>query len=436
MGQEASLPEQQDEDFVEQAKAPPSAADPNDLVNGSGRSKQVSGRRIGAMFQRGNHPHDLDREAARVAAEAGEMPYMEGAVYSNGQARYNELAMAAAHNGQLYQNHQLTPDQQYYQQQQMYENQQQHQIMQQQQPQHHYQQQHQQNAAPYSTRLPQASHQDSEHPSGGGAFASESHGTDRTGGGSAKKAAALRSLGKGAALLNSMRNLSLANSFKTAAAPANDKKGKEVNDWETRWDEDDDDSGEEENEEVKPPSSLHPPLRPGMDAGHSSASVSPTKPQAPVDLLSSPPPYQQQPQQHEQVDLLFFTPPQGAPPPPSSIPPPVQSSAPPSSMQQHHQQQQMTVNQIQQQYVVIDDDGIEWDSGVNQCPERADKPNVKMFLPMLRVLGKGSFGKVSRFKYMICLPCDYLGQKSLNLAFVRSCWFKNGLAGIAVNCLP
>jgi hypothetical protein len=39
---------------------------------------------------------------------------------------------------------------------------------------------------------------------------------------------------------------------------------------------------------------------------------------------------------------------------------------------------------------------LEWDTGGMHGAEEAGnlKPNVQMFLPMLRVLGKGSFGKV------------------------------------------
>jgi len=44
---------------------------------------------------------------------------------------------------------------------------------------------------------------------------------------------------------------------------------------------------------------------------------------------------------------------------------------------------------------VASDDGLEWDTGIGSMIE--EKVGVAMFEPMLRVLGKGSFGKV-RFK--------------------------------------
>jgi hypothetical protein len=40
-------------------------------------------------------------------------------------------------------------------------------------------------------------------------------------------------------------------------------------------------------------------------------------------------------------------------------------------------------------------DGLEWDTGVQI--QQKHKPNIEMFLPMLRVLGKGSFGKACLF---------------------------------------
>ena len=43
--------------------------------------------------------------------------------------------------------------------------------------------------------------------------------------------------------------------------------------------------------------------------------------------------------------------------------------------------------------VISNDDALEWDTAVRQ--ELDGKPDIEMFLPMLRVLGKGSFGKVS-----------------------------------------
>jgi hypothetical protein len=62
---------------------------------------------------------------------------------------------------------------------------------------------------------------------------------------------------------------------------------------------------------------------------------------------------------------------------------------------------------------------LEWDTGaLTTGPEDEDKPNVQMFLPLLRVLGKGSFGKVSNILwngascpiilYMECIPSSLL----------------------------
>ncbi len=51
-----------------------------------------------------------------------------------------------------------------------------------------------------------------------------------------------------------------------------------------------------------------------------------------------------------------------------------------------------TLPENQDVSVISSDDAIEWDTAVQQDME--EKPDIQMFLPMLRVLGKGSFGKV------------------------------------------
>jgi hypothetical protein len=113
------------------------------------------------------------------------------------------------------------------------------------------------------------------------------------------------------------------------------KKGgqqKDENEWEAKWDEDDDESdGEEEILMSASQEHLHVP------------SVTPTPP--PQDLLSEPLP--QIPQLPPQL------------PPPSGLPPP------------------------------------EWETPIRPKAPVSEKPNIQMFLPLLRVLGKGSFGKVS-----------------------------------------
>jgi hypothetical protein len=77
-------------------------------------------------------------------------------------------------------------------------------------------------------------------------------------------------------------------------------------------------------------------------------------------------------------------------------------------------------------------DGLEWDTGV-QKPE-THKPNIDFFLPMLRVLGKGSFGKVCLFVSHLIPP----SQSNLLRAFVsfRLYWSKRILAKTLVLCLP
>ncbi len=57
-----------------------------------------------------------------------------------------------------------------------------------------------------------------------------------------------------------------------------------------------------------------------------------------------------------------------------------------------------TVPENQEVSVISSDDALEWDTAVQQNLE--EKPDIQMFLPMLRVLGKGSFGKVITFLSM------------------------------------
>jgi hypothetical protein len=69
---------------------------------------------------------------------------------------------------------------------------------------------------------------------------------------------------------------------------------------------------------------------------------------------------------------------------------------------------------------VTDDDGVEWDTGMTSQLQQlqqqeegqgisvlTEKPNVEQFLPLLRVLGKGSFGKVREHACSVPCLCYY-----------------------------
>eukprot|EP00977_Amphora_coffeiformis_P009786 scaffold2252_cov150-Amphora_coffeaeformis.AAC.1 len=178
---------------------------------------------------------------------------------------------------------------------------------------------------------------------------------------------------RGAALISSMRNLSLGGALR---GNNNSNQGKkEVQDWEKQWDEDEDDDSDEE--EIPPgrqgaplgghmtatttaPPQLHA-IRPGMDTGHSDVGHPP---------VSTP---------TSDTKPHFVTPDAvyDAPASPTYQKRAVVNSAPNSP------------NYIPES----DDDALEWDTGHDDS-----KPNVLMFMPMLRVLGKGSFGK----SYSLC----------------------------------
>ena len=160
---------------------------------------------------------------------------------------------------------------------------------------------------------------------------------------------------------------------------------KEVQDWEKQWDEDEDDDSDEDEAmsgRQGAPMGAHmvastaPPIhaiRPGMDTGHSDGGVSPG--------VSTPPPTDGKTPEGKPY---FVTPDAVYDAPSSPIRQPnVIGSAPGSP------------NVIP----VMDDDGLEWDTGYEDS-----KPNVQMFMPMLRVLGKGSFGKVRFLLQLFVVP--------------------------------
>ena len=172
---------------------------------------------------------------------------------------------------------------------------------------------------------------------------------------------------RGAALINSMRNLNIGGAIRSATT-----KKAEVNDWERQWDEDEDSDEEERASSsaaaaagVMPQHALHH-VRPGMDMGHSSV----------PHLATAGPPTTAQQQQLESVGSY------------------------PQSPQ--HQKQNAVVTpptpDLLSSPLSPQEETLDWDhfgsQQVSPTEEMGAKPNVQMFLPMLRVLGKGSFGKV------------------------------------------
>jgi len=164
-----------------------------------------------------------------------------------------------------------------------------------------------------------------------------------------KKGIGFRPTGRaGAAILNSMKNLSLGTGVlnrgqgTSAGSPSKGAKST-TKDWETQWDEDEDSDDDDGDEQEKMPSAgpqhvnnkAHAPpmIRPGMEASG----------------MTSPPPVSAA---NQKAHLVTATPEPG-------------------------------------------EDGVEWDTGAAGVPSAEyEKPNVQMFIPFLRVLGKGSFGKV------------------------------------------
>lgn len=168
-----------------------------------------------------------------------------------------------------------------------------------------------------------------------------------------------------------MRNLSLGGALR---GNNNNQGKKDAQEWEKQWDEDEDDDSDEEDVSagrqgapVVARMGAAPPvhaMRPGMDTGHSDMAGTPSVSTTPDSKSGDAKPYFVTP------DTVYDAP----------------------SSPTH--QQRATVSAPNSPNVIPlndDDDGLEWDTG-----EQAEdsKPEVKMFMPMLRVLGKGSFGKV------------------------------------------
>ena len=244
-----------------------------------------------------------------------------------------------------------------------------------------------------------------------------------------------------------MRNLTLTGALRGSK--------KEVNDWEKQWDADeDDDSDEEEEDETSagvvattldvPSTSsggitagpsrdgsstgiaaaattpLHhhqSQVRPAMDVGHSelpmqamphSASVASTNiGTVPVSMESKP----AMTNFKGSINKVSFVTPDAAP------------------TQHHHDlAAEWDMAGIQPPSATVADQET---MTVTQPLQDTTKPNVQMFLPMLRVLGKGSFGKVGTFSLRLC-PMIICWLNCISFSFStctnhRWSWSKNEL---------
>ena len=335
MGQEASLPQSSDTSLEEQGRAPPSSSN---LPSGStGRS----GRKLmGARF-RGNQQNDNfeQREAARAAAAGGNLyladrssselfaPTANGEAYT-ANTQQSLLLVEDQTNGASRGQRPLQPPTP------------------------------RQQAEYYDQSQQQQQHAESEdHPVVGIMY-------EKTSPSPRKGIFAGKPTGRGASIINSMRNLSLGGALRTKKAG-----GEPVNDWEKQWDEDEDDSSEEEEDQVNDDQKM---------------------PQVPSNGLLA-----------QQLAS-----PSTAVPPPTAHLVSVDATAP--------------LARINKALRTAPDDGLEWDTAAGKAGEDG-KPNVQMFMPMLRVLGKGSFGKVSS-----C--CDRVYCRRCYVRTRRTCTSPHGLA--------
>lgn len=373
MGNEGSMP-QTEEEFERQAKAPPSAVHPDSVTMPPGQQPQQQqqqqqqapgnngrgGRMINAVFHRRQNNNVANKEFHSPAGA----PRLEA----------EDMIM-------------MSPEQQ----QQYYQDQQEQAMYMQQ------QQQQQAYAAypvdPSETTTPA---QNNIQPSPG------------------RKGLGFRPSGRaGAAIINSMKNLSLGTGVLSRGNQKSAGVATSAKDWETKWDEDDEDDDEDESDNDVSGNAGHAvvmgkqPIHAQQQYIHASpqpaAQVSPRR----TKLNPSP---------------AAARPPMPGPGVGLSSPQPTSMRVAPTSPQRttlQHVAGGPTVPPTKAHLVTATpeqgagEDGVEWDTGV-VSPESPDyeKPNVQMFLPLLRVLGKGSFGKVRVRGYRVLdwMIVDALGS--------------------------
>ena len=384
MGNETSLPEGAADDFEEQAKAPPTAIDPSggsappqqqqpQQTSNNTRGPRPGARMIGAVFGKSSGSSPMRSEKGPPPQQLQQQQQQHQNVYytehvqdGNSTPNGNPYMQGPPHHhGGPPAGYPTDPTQQQYyaQQQQQYYMQQQ---QQQQQRQAYYGNPNQ--MPPHQPDYPPPHHmQQPQHPQQQQQQAPENNHNEKPT--SKKSLFRGQASARGAALISSMRNLSLGGALR--GGNSNNQGKKEVQDWEKQWDEDEDDDSDEEEmpsgrqggplgghmtATTTAPPQLHA-IRPGMDTGHSDAS----HPHVSTPTSDSKPHF-------VTPDTVY-----DAPASPKHQQRAVVNSAPNSP------------NYIPES----DDDALEWDTGHDDS-----KPNMQMFMPMLRVLGKGSFGKV------------------------------------------
>lgn len=364
MGQEASLP-QNGEDFEEQAKAPPSTSTAGPLggVGGGTTTTGRNGRKfMNAILQRGHHdPSSNDG----LMNGNGPIHTMEANEFSHSQQQQHQHHVqqhgAVSHAGPDH-----TRDERDAANSEMFsqlENQ-------------------------YYPQQPQNQQQQqtwTAHPIVGVLY-------EKTTPARKVKAAT----GRGAALINSMRNLSLGGALRPKQPKA------VAQDWEKQWDEDDEEDDEDDEEEEEEEEII-------LGADEAAQAV--------------PIPLHQQPSSPEHT-----------------IVPPAAASFPIDESPIKHTESLALQHLTDAGISTESEDGLEWDTNTGAEPTSdEEKPNMQMFLPMLRVLGKGSFGKVRGIIVHTGTFYPMFHPQWLIFSFAffsRLFWYKNELAKNAGNFLP
>lgn len=377
MGQEVSVPASQADSLEEQARAPPSTSNQDHPSRGRGASGtgRASRKIMGAMFRQNgnngttsainqnNHADFEQRESSRAAALGGHIYMNDGCSdeFVNGNTIYpqNESQSHLSESGRDLDAVSTTP-------------------------------------SSTNIGLPQqnstehaqtsfAASQLPQHSVVGMLFEKQQN---------AKKGLFANRGTRG--VINTMRNLTLTG-----------RKQKEATDWEKQWDEDDDDDdsdGIDVAETNSAPQHLAVQVSPlKLPPQSSSLQQSPGSPEGGQVALITPKPSDLLSENSLQSDIseeIPVSPPRNLHQHPCITP----SSAEEQSHMNvalHQMAEDLLSKPLEgnipsaDHHILAENDNLDWDIDYKVAADEGDdKPCVKMFMPMLRVLGKGSFGKV------------------------------------------
>lgn len=192
-----------------------------------------------------------------------------------------------------------------------------------------------------------------------------------------------------AGIQTDMQNMNISN---TQGPPSRNDESAEQ--WEKAWNSDDDDDDNEEDEEDQKQSTTSSQQQQEQPSIPTAISTHGQNMMPSIASTIQPMTQVMRPQMDHAHSSTAATMP--VPSSSSSSFASATSSLPSNQIQQSQQERNERATQIiakkLDEQLQTGPDGIEWDTAQNQ--DKYEKPSIQMFLPLLRVLGKGSFGKV------------------------------------------